>query len=91
MLFVKSFPYSMFQSTPGWVSVPVDGVSVNGEFYVACSANAQSPPTYMLELGFDSSVTNEHSEVIGPSWRIADWIDKLNLGIRGSSHPRQLG
>jgi len=66
-----SYPHTKFSLSPMWVEIDIPNVVVNSAFYVHVFTH--SPREGGVNIGYDSSVTNEHSEVT-QNWEIADWF-----------------
>lgn len=71
-----SYPHSKFSLSPGWVEIDIPNAVVNGDFYVHVFTN--SPREGGVNIGYDSSVENEHSEMTR-DWTIEWW----------GSHPQE--
>ena len=81
-----SYPHTKFSLSPGWVEIDIPDVAIGGDFYIY--VNTYSPREGGVNIGYDSSVPNEHSEVT-QNWEIADWFlsvpkEKVNWMIRVS-------
>ena len=79
-----SYPHTKFSLSPGWVEIEIPNVAIGNDFYIY--VNTYSPREGGVTIGYDSSVTNEHSEVT-QNWKIADWFlqipkEKVNWMIR---------
>ena len=79
-----SYPHTEFGLSPGWVEIEIPNVAIDGDFYIYI--NTYSPREGGVRIGYDSSITNERSEVT-QNWEIADWFlqipkEKVNWMIR---------
>jgi len=78
-----SYPHTKFTLTPEWVEVEVPRVVVGGSFYVHVFTH--SPREGGVNIGYDSSIKNEHSEAT-KNWKIEWWIkapkEEINWMIR---------
>ena len=85
IIYSSTYPYITFSPTPAWVGVDVGNVRVSGDFYVHVCINSTEKSG--IQIFYDSSVLNEHSEVT-KNWEIAeDWYleqpkEKVNWMIR---------
>lgn len=66
-----TYPHTNFSLSPRWVEIDIPDVTIGGDFYIY--VNTYSPREGGVNIGYDSSVTNEHSEVT-QNWEIADWF-----------------
>lgn len=79
-----SFPHTKFSLSSGWVDVDIPDVVVNDNFSVVVITN--TPRESGVYLHYDSSVKNEHSDLI-QDWKIKEWHsrvprEKVNWMIR---------
>ena len=85
IIYDNTYPYTTFSPTPAWVGVDVGNVRVSGDFYVHVCINSTEKSG--IQIFYDSSVVNEHSEVT-KNWEIAEnWYpeqpkEKVNWMIR---------
>lgn len=83
-IYSASHPHTKFSLSQGWVEVEIPAVAVDGNFYIhVCT---QTPREGGIQICYDSSLKNEHSEVTA-NWEIADWYletpkEKVNWMIR---------
>lgn len=56
-----SYPHTEFSLSPGWVEIDIPNVVVSGAFYIHVFTH--SPPEGGIQVGYDSSVENEHSDM----------------------------
>lgn len=66
-----SYPHTKFSLSPAWVEIDIPDIAIDGDFYIY--VNTYSPREGGVHVSYDSSVTNEHSEVT-QNWEIADWF-----------------
>ena len=66
-----SYPHTKFRLSPMWVEIDIPNVVVDGAFYIHVFTH--SPREGGVNIGYDSSVKNEHSEVTR-DWKIDWWI-----------------
>jgi hypothetical protein len=80
-----TYSYTEFSQTPAWAELAVANVRVSGDFYIHVCTN--STENSGIQIFYDSSVVNEHSEVT-KNWQIAEnWYleqpkEKVNWMIR---------
>ncbi len=91
-IYSTSYPHTEFSLRP-WVEIDIPDVAISGDFYIC--VNTYSPREGGISIGYDSSVTNEHSEVT-QNWEIADWFlqipkEKVNWMIRVVGTPAEEG
>jgi len=84
ILYSRLEPHTKFSPEPGWVGIAIPDIAVVGDFYVfVCTS---SPREGGVQIHYDSSATNVHSEVT-EARHITDWYletpkDKVNWMIR---------
>ena len=92
-IYEASYPHTKFSPEPAWVEIAIPDVIVSGDFYVVVCTN--TPQEGGVQLYYDSSVKNEHSEVTR-SWKIIHWNlsqapkETSNWMIRAVSTPVSL-
>ncbi len=70
-----SYPHTEFSHTPGWVKIDITDVVVSGSFYIHLVTD--SPREGGVQIAYDSSVKNEHSEMT-KNWKITeDWPESV--------------
>lgn len=65
------FPYSIFKSTQAWVEIDMIDIVVNTDFTVVVFT--RSTAERGIQIGFDSSVQNQHSDILLGRRGTADW------------------
>lgn len=65
------FPYAAFKTVSAWIDVDLTDIVVTGDFSVALYTN--SAPERGIKIGFDSSVANQHSDIVYGKRVITDW------------------
>jgi hypothetical protein len=75
LLFSFQKPATEFSLSPGWVTIEVPSIIVNSDFYVDFCTNSRSYGG--VNIHYDSSTTNEHSEFIILSSGKATWLWKF--------------
>ena len=61
IIYDTTYPYTTFSPAPAWAELKMNGVRVGGEFYVhVCTSSTEKSG---IQIFYDSSVVNEHSDV----------------------------
>ncbi len=74
ILYNRQAPHTKFSSEPSWLSVSIPDIVVDGDFYILVGTT--SPREGGINIHYDSSVVNKHSEVT-EAHHIADWYLKI--------------
>lgn len=65
------FSYALFKTTPTWVDIDMVDITVTGDFYVVIYTASSAERG--IQVGFDTSVENRHSEIALGRRVITDW------------------
>ncbi len=84
-IYSASYPHTEFDPSPGWIEIDIPNVALTGDFYVCVVTH--SPQEGGIQMYYDSSVVNEHSEMvldgqIRDDWPIATPKEEVNWMIR---------
>ena len=66
----ESYPHTRFTPTGGWCELDIPKIKAEGDFYIHVFTH--SPREGGVNIGYDSSVKNEHSEMTR-DWKIEWW------------------
>lgn len=80
------FPYIAFKTVSAWVEVDVTDILVTGDFSIVIYTN--SVPDRGIKIGFDSSVANQHSDIVYSKRVITDW-NQVNWKPITASPPKR--
>jgi hypothetical protein len=69
-IYSASYPHTMFSLSEGWVEIDIPEVAVSNTFYI--HVFTQTPREGGINVGYDSSVENEHSDMT-LNWEIEWW------------------
>ena len=97
------FPYSAFKSTPAWTEIDMVDIAVTSDFTVV--VYTRSTAQRGIQIGFDSSVVNQHSDITAgrrgaTDWNIVQWAvppsgpvnkERTTWMIRVAGFPLSLG
>ena len=70
-LYNRPYPYSRFRNAPSWVDIDITGPVARGPFVVGLFTG--STPEGGLNIGYDATVANTHSEIVMGRTIISDW------------------
>ncbi len=80
---ITPVPYSIFKTTPTWVEVDTADMVVTADFTVTIFSRSTSDRG--IQIGFDTSVENQHSDVAQGMRLITDWSKiELAAGATGA-------
>ena len=72
-IYSASYPHTKFSLSEGWVEIDIPEVAVSDTFYVHVFTH--SPREGGVNIGYDSSIENEHSEMT-LNWEIEWWGER---------------
>jgi hypothetical protein len=60
-IYSRNYPETIFMTDPSWIDIPLHGVKVDSDFYIVITP--ESYPNNDLALFYDTSITNQYSEI----------------------------
>lgn len=80
------FPYTMFKTTPTWIEIDMVDLVTTGDFSIVIYTGSTADRGILIS--FDSSVENQHSDIMSGRRLVADW-NQINWKPITSSPPNK--
>jgi len=65
------FPYTVFKTTPTWIEIDIADLATTGDFRVVMYTGSTAERGILIS--FDSSVENQHSDIMSGKRLVTDW------------------